>query len=84
MGAAAVVEGAVGERWGGGPVTDHHDGGFEGTTAGGGGGAAVGGGAGGAVTVGGPHTLKTIFMLWVVQRPPILRCRSSLVDVEMK
>lgn len=33
---------------------------------------------------GGPHTLNTIFMLWVVQRPPILRCRSSLVEVEIK
>lgn len=53
--------------------TDHHDG------------LAVMGG-GGSVTGcgGGPHTLNTIFMLWVVHLPPILLCRSSLVDVEMK
>lgn len=31
-----------------------------------------------------PVTLKTIFMLCVVHRPPIRRWRSSLVDVEMK
>jgi len=30
------------------------------------------------------QTLKTTFMLWEEQRPPIRRCRSSLDDVEMK
>jgi hypothetical protein len=30
---------------------------------------------------GAQHTLKTIFMLFVEQRPPIRRCRSSFDDV---
>jgi len=30
------------------------------------------------------HTLKTTFMLWEEQRPPMRRCRSSRDDVEMK
>lgn len=63
-----VLPGVV--RW---DVTDHHVG-LEV--------AAVGWGVG--CVCAGPHTLNTIFMLWVVHRPPIRRCRSSLVDVEMK
>lgn len=43
----------------------------------------TGGGGGGIVGVG-PHTLNTIFMLYVEHRPPIRRCRSSLVDVDIK
>lgn len=30
------------------------------------------------------HTLKTTFMLWVVQRPPMRLCKSSLDEVLMK
>lgn len=30
---------------------------------------------------GAQHTLNTTFMLWVLHRPPIRRCRSSLDDV---
>lgn len=38
----------------------------------------------GVVGAAAPHTLNTIFMLCEMQRPPVRRCRSSLVDVEMK
>ena len=37
-----------------------------------------------AATISGSSTLKTTFMLWLLQKPPTLLCTSEGPDVEMK